>query len=184
MRFVGAWAEHGREPAATRLADRIDCGTDITCLSVRPDGERRAVREFETQNIGCNSERVRAQLPAFGMIAVAAFITSDMNGLEICPKARATKTGAATSPQPMGRRRVKSARSECLDHLFIFSEAGLRRDLSTYVSYFNHWRPHRSIGQRKPRHPEETRSPSQRKYGKIVADPVLGGLHHVYKLAA
>jgi transposase InsO family protein len=81
-------------------------------------------------------------------------------------------------------RWVKSARSECLDHLFIFSEAGLRRDLSTYVSYFNHWRPHRSIGQRTPRDPEGTRSPSQRKYGKIIADPVLGGLHHVYKLAA
>jgi hypothetical protein len=30
VRFVGAWAEHGREPAATRLADRIDCRTGIT----------------------------------------------------------------------------------------------------------------------------------------------------------
>jgi transposase InsO family protein len=67
---------------------------------------------------------------------------------------------------------------------FIFSEAGLRRDLSAYVSYFNHWRPHRSIGQRTPRDPEEPRSPSRRKSGKIIADPVLGGLHHVYKLAA
>ena len=84
----------------------------------------------------------------------------------------------------VGERWVKSARSECLDHLFIFSEAGLRRDLSAYVSYFNHWRPHRSIGQRTPRDPEEPRSPSQRKSGKIIADPVLGGLHHVYKLAA
>jgi putative transposase len=43
---------------------------------------------------------------------------------------------------------VKSTRSECLDHLFIFSEAGLRRDLSSYLSYFDHWQPHRSIGQR------------------------------------
>jgi transposase InsO family protein len=84
----------------------------------------------------------------------------------------------------VAERWVKSARSECFDHLFIFSEAGLRRDLSTYVSYFNHWRPHRSIGQRTPRDPEGTRSPSQRKYGKIIADPILGGLHHVYKLAA
>jgi putative transposase len=84
----------------------------------------------------------------------------------------------------VAERWVKSARSECLDHLFIFSEAGLRRDLSAYVSYFNHWRPHRSIGQRTPRDPEEPGSPSRRKSGKIIADPVLGGLHHVYKLAA
>jgi hypothetical protein len=30
MRFVGAWAEHGREPAATRFADCIDCSAGIT----------------------------------------------------------------------------------------------------------------------------------------------------------
>jgi hypothetical protein len=30
MRFVGAWAEHGRESAATRFADRIDCSAGIT----------------------------------------------------------------------------------------------------------------------------------------------------------
>jgi hypothetical protein len=85
MRFVGAWAEHGREPAATRFADRIDCGTGIIGISVRPDGEGHAVREFETQNICRNSERVGAQLPAFGMIAVAALIAGDMNGLQIRP---------------------------------------------------------------------------------------------------
>jgi transposase InsO family protein len=84
----------------------------------------------------------------------------------------------------IAERSVKLARIECLDHLFIFSEAGLRRDLSAYVSYFNHWRPHRSIGQRAPCDPEEPRSPSRRKYGKIIANPVVGGLHHVYKLAA
>jgi hypothetical protein len=70
------------------------------------------------------------------------------------------------SPRVNGiaERWVKSARTECLDHLFIFSEAGPWRDLSTYVSYFNHWRPHRSIGQRAPRDAEEPRSPSQQKY--------------------
>jgi len=87
MRFVGAWAEHGREPAATGFADRIDCSAGITWVSVRSDGERHAVREFETQNICRNSERVGAQLSAFGMIAVAALITGDMNGLEIRPEA-------------------------------------------------------------------------------------------------
>jgi transposase InsO family protein len=48
-------------------------------------------------------------------------------------------------------RWVRSVRAECLDHLFIFNEANLRRVMASYVSYFNHWRPHRSLGQRAPR---------------------------------
>jgi hypothetical protein len=45
---------------------------------------------------------------------------------------------------------VKSVRAECLDHLFIFNEAGLRRVMASHASYFNHWRLHRSLGQRAP----------------------------------
>jgi transposase InsO family protein len=48
----------------------------------------------------------------------------------------------------IAERWVKSARTECLDHLFVFNEAHLRRVMSAYVRYFNHWRPHRSLGQR------------------------------------
>jgi putative transposase len=42
----------------------------------------------------------------------------------------------------VAERRVRSARSECLDHLIVFSEANLRRILSAYVTYYNRWRPH------------------------------------------
>jgi transposase InsO family protein len=37
-----------------------------------------------------------------------------------------------------------------LDHLIVFSEANLRRVLSPYVTYYNRWRPHRSLGQAAP----------------------------------
>jgi len=40
----------------------------------------------------------------------------------------------------------KSARSECLGRLFVFSEASLRRVLSSYVTYCALWRPSRSLG--------------------------------------
>ena len=43
-----------------------------------------------------------------------------------------------------------SCRTECLDHVFIFNERHLATVLAEYVGYFNHWRPHRSIGQRAP----------------------------------
>ena len=122
MRFIGAWAEHGRKPAATRFADRIDCTTGITGVSVRPDGECRAVREFETQNICRNSERVGAQLPTFGMIAVAALITGDMNGLEIRPEVRG-EDRSHDFAQPMGQRLSEAARNH---RLFRKSDAGPR----------------------------------------------------------
>ena len=50
----------------------------------------------------------------------------------------------------VAERWVRSARSECLDHLIVFSEANLRRVLSAYVTYYNRWRPHRSLGQAVP----------------------------------
>ena len=125
MRFVGAWAEHGREPAATRFADRIDCSVGIIWVSVRSDGERRAVREFETQNICRNSERVGAQLPAFGMVAVAALIPADMNSLEICPEA-CSEDRSHDFAQPMGQRLSEAAGNH---RLFRKSDAGPRRAL-------------------------------------------------------
>jgi putative transposase len=56
--------------------------------------------------------------------------------------------------------------------------------LAEYVGYFNHWRPHRSIGQRAPCAPVPFAPHRSVQAGKIIAIPVLGGLHHVYQQAA
>jgi putative transposase len=82
----------------------------------------------------------------------------------------------------ISERWVRSARRECLDHTFIFGERHLRRVLAEYVAYFNQWHPHRSIGQRAPCASALT-TPG-RQSGTVVATPVLGGLHHVYQIAA
>ena len=79
-------------------------------------------------------------------------------------------------------RWVKSARSECLDHLIVFGEANLRRVLSAYVTYYNRWRPHRSLGQAAPC--GEVMPPWQHACRTIAAAPVLDGLHHIYRAAA
>src|SRR5262249_2139071 len=50
----------------------------------------------------------------------------------------------------LAERWVRSARTECLDHLFIVNEHHLQRVLDEYVVYFNAWRPHRGLGQRAP----------------------------------
>jgi putative transposase len=80
-------------------------------------------------------------------------------------------------------RWVRSVRSECLDHLFIFNERHLAKVLAEYLGYFNHWRPHRSIGQRAPCAPATPAPRLSVQTGKIIAIPVLGGLRHVYHRA-
>jgi putative transposase len=69
------------------------------------------------------------------------------------------------------------------DHLFVFNEAHLRRVMSAYIGYFNHWRPHRSLGQRAPCDSSARRPRSPEACGRIVAEPILGALHHIYKPA-
>jgi transposase InsO family protein len=81
----------------------------------------------------------------------------------------------------VAERWVRSVRSECLDHLIVFNEHNLRRTLSAYVTYYNRWRPHRSLGQRAPR--GAAMSLPQKGCRNVVAKPVLGGLHHIYGLA-
>ena len=70
---------------------------------------------------------------------------------------------------------------QCLDHLFVFSELTLRRAISSYVAYYNHHRPHRSIGQRAPCASGRAadRPPGMRR--SVIAEPVttfIGTLHN------
>ena len=53
--------------------------------------------------------------------------------------------------------------------------------LKEHVRCFNHARPHLGIGQRIPARFGE-RAPAQS--GRIIATPVLGGLHHGYSRVA
>ncbi len=87
----------------------------------------------------------------------------------------------APQANSIAERWVRSVRQECLDHTFTLGERHLRRLLAEYVAYFNQWRPHRSIGQRAPCAPLP-RAPG-RQSGEVVSVPILGGLHHVYRLA-
>ncbi len=79
-------------------------------------------------------------------------------------------------------RFLGSVRRECLDHILILNERHLEGVLKEYaLSYFNEARPHQGIEQRVP-------VPSERKSyapgAQVVALPILGGLHHDYRVAA
>jgi len=80
-------------------------------------------------------------------------------------------------------RFLGSVRRECLDHLLILQEKQLQRILRAYVEYFNRARPHQGINQQIPEGYGEPVLPHHDD-GKILALPVLGGLHHDYRRSA
>jgi len=77
-------------------------------------------------------------------------------------------------------RFLRSVRAECLDHMLVLGEAHLRGMLLRYCSYFNTARPHQGIGQRVP----DGLPGSLTATAAVEEIPVLGGLHHEYRLAA
>jgi len=71
-------------------------------------------------------------------------------------------------------RLIGSARHECTDRVIVFNEDHLRRILSNYASYYNEVRTHLSLDKDAP-----CTRPIER-FGDIIAQPILGGLHHRY----
>ncbi len=76
-------------------------------------------------------------------------------------------------------RFLGSVRRECLDHFLILSESHLHRVLEEYVGFFNAARPHQGIYQAIPQ--QFGSKEEGRREGKIIAFPVLNGLHHDYR---
>jgi putative transposase len=83
-------------------------------------------------------------------------------------------------------RLVGTMRRECLDFMIPLNERHLRRILCEWVGHYNSGHPHSSLG---PGIPDKGWSPVLRfgatsdmlgKTSRVVARPVLGGLHHEY----
>jgi transposase InsO family protein len=75
-------------------------------------------------------------------------------------------------------RGIGTLRRECLDHMIILDEHHLLSVLREFVTYYNHDRPHRTLGLQTPElRPRPTAGP-------IRSRPMLNGLHHVYERAA
>jgi len=81
---------------------------------------------------------------------------------------------------PFVERVIGSLRRECLDHVIIWNERGLRRHLHRYIAYYHRWRPHLSLDKDAPI-PRPTQPPGA---GRIVQIPEVGGLHHHYERRA
>ena len=93
----------------------------------------------------------------------------------------------APNAQAHIERFMGSLKRECLNHFIFLSEDHLRRTVSAYVAYYNGGRPHQGnegIPECGPDLPRAPSSTSGESLIELVAHPVLGGLHHDYRLAA
>jgi transposase InsO family protein len=87
------------------------------------------------------------------------------------------------TPQANGHceRLIKSLKSECLDHMLIFHEQQLQREIKEYTEYYNAERPHQGIEQRVPTHFHKGTVVAKREDGEtLLVTPFLNGLHHSY----
>jgi hypothetical protein len=77
-------------------------------------------------------------------------------------------------------RAIGSIRRECTDHVIPLGERHLRRVLREYARYDNESRTHQALDGDAP----VPREPEALPVCDVVAEPVLGGLHHRYTRAA
>lgn len=79
-------------------------------------------------------------------------------------------------------RFLGSVRRECLDHVIILGERHMHSVLTEFVAYFNECRPHQGIAQQIPARARDRAA--GRSGSRLMAAPILGGLHHDYRWAA
>ena len=86
----------------------------------------------------------------------------------------------APQANALAERVVGTFRRECFDHVLVWNERHLRRVFREYIAFYNAARPQQALGQVPPAGERACGRPGTR----VVGDPVLGGLHHIYRWAA
>jgi len=79
-------------------------------------------------------------------------------------------------------RLIGTLRRECLDRLLIWNERHLRCVLTEFIRWYNHGRVHQGLNGIPD--PDPALAEPKPLRGRLVAIPVLNGLHHDYRLAA
>src|SRR5437763_2134795 len=85
-------------------------------------------------------------------------------------------------------RLIGTLRRECIDYLIPFSAHHVGHVLTQWVRHYNAGRPHMALGPGIPQPRAGLPAPLQEQrhrwpaHGHVVARPILGGLHHEYRL--
>jgi putative transposase len=81
---------------------------------------------------------------------------------------------------PFVERLIGSIRREYLDHVIVLGERHLLHLLTAYFTYYHQARPHMALENNAP----EPREVEGVEPGRVVAVPMVGGLHHRYRRSA
>jgi len=117
-----------------------------------------------------------------------SIFSSDLDSVLVSSGLKVLKT-PIRSPQANAfcERLIGTVRRECLDFLIPLNERHLRRTLKQWVSHYNRGRPHSSLGPgiREPNAEFRIAATSRHQIPRnhrIAARPILGGLHHEYRI--
>jgi len=80
-------------------------------------------------------------------------------------------------------RVIGTLRRDCLDHVIVRDARHADRVLHAYTGYY-HGRPHRGLHMQPPDGARHLSPPRPPPGTRVVAAPILGGLHHRYGFAA
>ena len=125
------------------------------------------------------------------------FVLHDRDGIyaagvdrAIASMGRRVLTTPVRAPQANAfcERLIGTMRRECLDWLIPLNERHLRWILRDWVTHYNRGRPHASLGPGIPESSPELIRPVPvghhlPEHCRVVETPILGGLHHEYRLA-
>ncbi len=149
------------------------------------DHDRRRPMHFAVTSNPATEWTARQLLEAFPWGNAPRYLLRDRDGA-YGEKFRETAKGmgirevlaAPRSPwqNSYAERLIGSIRRECLDHVIVFHEAGLRRILKGYFQYYERCRTHLSLEKDAP----VSRPVEPPSLGHVIQIPKVGGLHHLY----
>lgn len=147
--------------------------------------DRRRVLHFNVTDSPTAAWTSRQIVQAFPFDAAPRFLIRDRDkiyGEKVVDTLRAMGVEqvviARKSPWQNGyvERVIGSIRRDCLDHVIVLNRRHLRRILKEYFEYYHETRTHLSLAKDSPV-PRENEPPDR---GLVVAEPMVGGLHHRY----
>ncbi len=153
------------------------------------DHDRRRPIHFAVTSNPTAEWTARQLLEAFPWNTTPRYLLRDRDGIygeKFCDTAKwmgiREVLTAPRSPwqNTYAERLIGSIRRECMDHVIVFHEAGLRRILKDYFEFYERCRTHLSLEKDAP----VSRPVEPPPLGHVIEIPKVGGLHHLYKRKA
>src|SRR5467141_2689737 len=170
---------HRRDGSVRRADNLVSSALWTADRGARPTTDRMARRHSASdRRMDCKSDHgslrleqvprylIRDRHGAYGQVFIRRLRSVGIRDRPTSPR----------SPWQNGyaERLIGSIRRECIDHIVVVGERHLRHVLLSYMSYYNETRTHLSLDK------DATVTRAVAKASRIIARPILGGLHHQY----